>query len=112
MKRDNDNIYKRCIICDYCNATSNTGEPPRKFVWDEVDNGWNCSQCQKEVTYHLEDLFSASETQIEAYWLKPSERPTSGNFDPQVSNLLENSRAAVDPLQARLNAYPEVQDGS
>ena len=105
MTYNADNKHKRCVICDFCKETD--GGPGRSFVWDNVENGWNCSHCQKEVSRTIEDTNPEASP---AYWQKPTERrPTDSEFFHRELPL-EDLPEAVDPLQAHLNDYLEVDE--
>ena len=107
MAYNADNNHKRCAVCDFCKETD--GGPSRSFIWDDVMQEWNCDRCQKEIQYAIED---AEPDLTCAYWIKHAQRPpTDAEFSKREYHL-EDISEPVDPLQANLNAYTEVDDGS
>ena len=102
--------YKRCAICDHCYIDH--PDEPRTFIWDEMINGWSCSDCMKVIVSDLGTSVITKKDHERAYWLGLTERAEEGDPFPRRprDQLLEET--PVDPLQARLNTYLEVDDGS
>lgn len=107
MTYNADNNNKRCLVCDFCKETD--GGPSRSFIWDQVEQGWNCNHCQREIQNTIEDAFKEVSPN---YWIGLTERPPTDAEILQREFTIEELPASVDPLQARLNAYLEVDDGS
>lgn len=102
-----DKNYRRCLICDFCSMGET--DDTRHFTWDEIENGWNCNHCKSAIQDDLEDTLKDGPT---TYWLNLAERRATDEEFSKASLPLEKLPGPVDPLQARLNRYPEVDDGS
>ena len=103
------NQFNRCSICNYCSATDSHNGSQRRFTHDKVSDEWHCSKCKDSIVSTLEDV---KDPIITYYWLEMTERPATDEPFVLGALSLEDLDEAVDPLQARLNAYPEVDDGS